>query len=57
LTLKESRIREMWANGCRHRYNQVLSIYNKKCVPFVEYFPGGILTNFNPNPDTLKSDR
>lgn len=45
----------MWANGCRHRYNQILSIYNKKCIPFVEYFPSGILTSFNPNPDTLIS--
>jgi hypothetical protein len=45
----------MWANGCRHRYNQILSIYNKKCVPFVEYFSGGILTNFNPNVESLQT--
>lgn len=33
---------------CKHRYNQVYSIYNKKVLPFIEYLPSGILTNLNP---------
>ena len=33
---------------CKHRYNQIYSIYNKKSLPFVEHLQSGILTNMNP---------
>lgn len=33
---------------CKHRYNQISSIYNKKNLPFIEHLQSGILTNMNP---------
>ena len=60
LTLRESKIREFWMDRCKHRYNQIYSVYNKKFLPFVEHLPSGILTNLNPcitNPSDFKSNR
>ena len=33
---------------CKHRYNQIYSIYNKKSLPFLEHLQSGVLTNMNP---------
>ena len=33
---------------CKHRYNQIYSIYNKKVLPFLEHTQAGIMTNMNP---------
>lgn len=45
---------------CKHRYNQIYSIYNKKSLPFLEHLQGGTLTNMNPclaYPGEKKSNR
>lgn len=58
--IKEAKIREVWMDRCKHRYNQIYSIYNKKSVPFIEHLDGGILTNLNPTVATqpdLKSNK
>ena len=47
-TVKEAKIREVWMDRCKHRYNQIYSIYNKKSIPFLEHLPSGILTHINP---------
>lgn len=51
-TVKEAKIREVWMDRCKHRYNQIYSIYNKKSLPFIEHLPSGILTHLNPTPGT-----
>ena len=28
-TVKEAKIREIWMDRCKHRYNQIYSIFNK----------------------------
>ena len=45
---------------CKHRYNQIYSVYNKKSLPFVEHLSSGILTHLNPciqNPSDYKSNK
>lgn len=47
LTKKEAKIREIWMDNCKKRYNQISSMYTRKCLPFLEYTNSGILTNCN----------
>ena len=48
LTLNENAVKEKWLVESKQKYAQITSISNKKCVPFLEYLAGGILTNMNP---------
>ena len=52
LTRKEAKIRNLWLEGCKNRYNQISSIYTKKNLPFVEYIGGSVLTCLNPTQST-----
>jgi hypothetical protein len=48
LTRKEAKVREIWMDNCKNRYNQIASMYNRKTLPFLEYLGTGVLTNCNP---------
>lgn len=50
LTRKEAKIREIWLDNCKNRYNQISSLYNKRSLPFLDFLPSGVLTSFNPTP-------
>jgi hypothetical protein len=41
---------------CKHRYNQICSIYNKKSLPFVEHLQHGVMINMNPFPAERKQN-
>ena len=57
LTRKEAKIREIWLDNCKNRYNQIASLYGRRSLPFLEYLPSGILTSLNPSPTTLTIPR
>lgn len=48
LTQKANITKERWLANSKQIYSQISSISNKRCLPFIEYLPTGILTHFNP---------
>jgi hypothetical protein len=50
LTMKEAKIREVWLDNSKNRYNQISSLYHRRQLPFVEWLHAGVLTTLNPLP-------
>ena len=52
LTRKEAKVREVWLDNSKNRYNQISSLYNRKQLSYIEWINAGILTTCNPIPSS-----
>ncbi len=51
LTRKEAKVRQVWLDNSKNRYNQISSLYNRKQLSYIEWINSGILTSCNPIPN------